>query len=481
MVRQTPRGTKQQTISSFFSPRQPPIPTPKPSPEARPGTATLSTVVKQNEPPVLQQLQQDKSAGSYPGVGRKRSLGLEEADSGNGSEGDLFSEPQAKKLRKLDDESDSELIGTQLAGTHGAQAVLPKIGREADNEKSVRQKKLHDKFVKKLGRPDSILSTLQRSGDSEDAKCIENEEAGAEDEEVQPDNSAVVKKFGKGKGSFSKAASKKTGSKLTPLERQVVDIKREHPDTVLIVEVGYKFRFFGEDARTASQNLSIMCIPGKMRFDSHLSEAHLDRFASASIPVHRLHVHVKRLVTNGYKVGIVRQIETAALKAASENKNAPFERKLTNLYTKGTYIDDTDDLGSDISSGAGSGGAPNTGFLLCMTEKPGGGTGTDERAHVGMVAVQPSTGDIIYDEFDDGFMRSEVETRLLHSTSAFWTCGHVLLTLRSRTMRIFDCWESYKNQRKAYCSFVWQHVCPKNRSRAAADILGHPYLEIKSA
>ena len=28
--------------------------------------------------------------------------------------------------------------------------------------------------------------------------------------------------------------------------------------------------------------------------------------------------------------------------------------------------------------------------------------------------MQPSTGDVIYDEFEDGFLRSEIETRLLH-------------------------------------------------------------------
>ena len=43
-----------------------------------------------------------------------------------------------------------------------------------------------------------------------------------------------------------------------------------------------------------------------------------------------------------------------------------------------------------------------------------GGMGTDERVNVGIIAVQPSTGDVIYDEFSDGFMRSEIETRLLH-------------------------------------------------------------------
>ena len=28
--------------------------------------------------------------------------------------------------------------------------------------------------------------------------------------------------------------------------------------------------------------------------------------------------------------------------------------------------------------------------------------------------MQPSTGDVVYDEFEDGFMRGEFETRALH-------------------------------------------------------------------
>lgn len=138
----------------------------------------------------------------------------------------------------------------------------------------------------------------------------------------------------------------------------------------------------------------------------------MDRFASASIPVHRLHVHVKRLVAAGHKVGIVRQLETAALKAVGDNRNAPFVRKLTNVYTKGTYIDDVEGLEGPVA--APTSAAPATGYLLCLTETNAKGWSNDEKVHVGTVAVQPATGDIIYDDFEDGFMRSEVETRLLH-------------------------------------------------------------------
>jgi DNA mismatch repair protein MSH3 len=262
-----------------------------------------------------------------------------------------------------------------------------------------RKERLHDKFVKKLGKPDSIADIKRRN-----RALLEDEEAEEDAEDGAPEEPKPQPKGKKG------TAAKKASSKLTPMEKQVLEIKRAHMDTLLVIEVGYKFRFFGEDARTAAKELSIVCIPGKFRYDEHPSEAHLERFASASIPVHRLHVHVKRLVAAGHKVGVVRQLETAALKAVGDNRNAPFVRKLTNLYTKGTYIDDVEGL----EESAGPRPAPATGFLLCLTETNAKGWGNDEKVQVGIVAVQPATGDIIYDDFEDGFMRAEIETRLLH-------------------------------------------------------------------
>ncbi|WQF77590.1 Putative DNA mismatch repair protein MutS, core [Colletotrichum destructivum] len=269
-------------------------------------------------------------------------------------------------------------------------------GEEDQEDPSMRRRKeeLHNKFVKKLGHPDSMLWRRRREDDGEAA---EGEEGDEEDEDDAP------------QAPKAKKGGARANKKLTPMEIQFLDIKRKHLDTILIVEVGYKFRFFGEDARIAAKELSIVCIPGKYRYDEHPSEAHLERFASASIPVHRLPVHAKRLVAAGHKVGVVRQIETAALKKAGDNRNAPFVRKLTNVYTKGTYIDENGEL-----EPGGDGGAPSGGYLLCLTETPSKGQGTDEKVDVGIIAVQPTTGDIIYDTFEDGFMRSEIETRLLH-------------------------------------------------------------------
>lgn len=274
-----------------------------------------------------------------------------------------------------------------------------------DEEARQRKKRLHEKFVKKLGRPDSIAEIKRRNWHI-DEETAEGQAEAQDNDDLEQDEAPANATKKKG------VSAKKGGPKLTPMEKQVLQIKNNHLDTLLLIEVGYKYRFFGEDARVAAKELGIVCIPGKFRYDEHPSEAHLDRFASASIPTHRLHVHVKRLVAAGHKVGVVRQLETAALKAVGDNRNAPFVRKLTNLYTKGTYIDDVEGLEGPIEGPAG--GAPPTGYLLCISENRSKGWGTDEKVHVGIIAVQPATGDVIYDDFEDGFMRSEIETRLLH-------------------------------------------------------------------
>ncbi|KAI1003715.1 DNA mismatch repair protein [Podosphaera aphanis] len=265
---------------------------------------------------------------------------------------------------------------TQLTDFRGENNVTP---RSAEKEY------LHEQWVKKMSNV-----KIGRCFHKNENKTIPNDE-----DDVEDDDETAPKARKKGA---------KTG-KLTPLELQVLEVKKNHMDTILIVEVGYKFKFFGDDARVAAKELGLVCIPGKYRYDEDPSEAHLDRFASASIPVHRLPVHAKRLVQAGHKIGIVRQAETAALKKAGDNRRTPFTRKLTEIYTKGTYIGDQDTAGSD---------APAAGYLFCLTESKSKGGSGDEKVKIGILAVQPATGDIIYDTVEDGMLRTEIETRLLH-------------------------------------------------------------------
>lgn len=440
----TASAKKQQSISSFFTKNQSsikplPAPTPKETIAKKPLPDLSNGYNDQNDSLFVSSDEDAPPTSRRTSRTPKRPLDHTGQLSSVADVENSPSLPTRKKLRRSDTHENVDNVTHEDEGTSGVGTTVgstlssiaangvkkPRISErtskylftssptrdeenvEVDEETQRRKDKLHQRFVKKLGRPDSIAEIKRRNWHITE----ETEEAqlGAEDQDDAEEVDVAPKAASKGKKGV---AAKKGSSKLTPMEKQVLEIKRNNKDTLLVVEVGYKFRFFGEDARIAAKELSIVCIPGKFRYDEHPSEAHLDRFASASIPVHRLHVHVKRLVAAGHKVGVVRQLETAALKAAGDNRNAPFVRKLTNLYTKGTYIDDVEGLEGPVEGP--SGGAPATGYLLCITENNAKGWGTDEKVHVGIVAVQPATGDVIYDDFEDGFMRSEIETRLLH-------------------------------------------------------------------
>lgn len=109
---------------------------------------------------------------------------------------------------------------------------------------------------------------------------------------------------------------------------------------------------------------------------------------------------------------MVEQIETAALKAVGDNRNQPFERKLTHLYTAATsvslrpkiyysfkciknhsrYVDELDSVDDTERYEAPP--------LLTLLEEQRGGMGADERVSISMISICPSTGDVVYDEFD---------------------------------------------------------------------------------
>ena len=80
----------------------------------------------------------------------------------------------------------------------------------------------------------------------------------------------------------------------SPLEMQFLAIKQKHPDCIVMMHVGYKFRFFNNDASVASAILGIHVYQGKSML-------------AASVPLHRGSIHATRLVKSGFKVAVVKQ------------------------------------------------------------------------------------------------------------------------------------------------------------------------------
>ncbi|WVQ64881.1 uncharacterized protein L199_003050 [Kwoniella botswanensis] len=207
----------------------------------------------------------------------------------------------------------------------------------------------------------------------------------------------------KGKGKKKEEVGP-SGQTYTPLEKQFMEVKEKTQDVLLLMEVGYKYKFHGEDAKIAAKELGIVAFPSR-------------NFYVASIPIHRLHIHVKKLISLGYKVGVISQTETAALKKAGDNRNAPFTRELTHLFTAATYVEEpslpssSTLLDDPIMPGSAP---PPTNALVAIVEQGMGGMSYDERVKIAIVSVVPGTGEVVWDEFDDSQVRSELETRLTH-------------------------------------------------------------------
>jgi DNA mismatch repair protein MSH3 len=232
----------------------------------------------------------------------------------------------------------------------------------------------------------------------------------------------------------SKSHKRKTKPiKYTPLEQQVMAIKAQYPDVVLFVQVGYKYRVYEEDAKKAAELLDIFCFK-------------LNNCMTASVPVHRLHIHMKRFVEAGYKVGVVNQVETAALKAAGLGKNSkvsgPFERKLVAMYTKATLV--ADEHSADVSL------ARPSSHLLCLWEET---IDSSEELHSAlrvkghMLAFDSASGDIVWDSFEDGLIRSELETRLYHIQPAEIILPGGATALSTNSERILNVFLARSNDR----------------------------------
>ncbi|GFZ42602.1 MutS protein homolog 3 [Saitozyma sp. JCM 24511] len=314
-------------------------------------------------------------------------------------------------------------------GPHGARSS----GRERTRE----QQRRHDEWQRRVLAPGGVMprrrSLALDEAAAAEARRLAGGDAGEGDEGAETpgmDEVAVEeseeegRKAAEGVGSKLKAKYAAKGSDMakgkskgkkkeeigpsgmtyTPLEKQFMEIKKENPDVLLMMEVGYKYKFHGDDAKAASRELGIAAFPSR-------------NFYTASIPTHRLHIHVKKLISLGYKVGVISQTETAALKKVSENRNAPFTRELTHLFTAATYVEDPSlPSSSTMTEDPVVPGStpPPTNALVAIVEMGMGGMAFDDRVRIGLVSVVPGTGDVVWDEFDDSQVRTELETRLTH-------------------------------------------------------------------
>ncbi|MEA3229903.1 MAG: DNA mismatch repair protein MutS, partial [archaeon] len=110
----------------------------------------------------------------------------------------------------------------------------------------------------------------------------------------------------------------------TPMMKQILDIKKKYPDSILMTRMGDFYEMFFDDAKIAARLLDITLTS---RGGKHRS------VPLAGIPYHAADLYISKLVKKGHKVTICEQVE--------DPKNAVglVKRAVTKTITPGAVVD----------------------------------------------------------------------------------------------------------------------------------------------
>jgi N12 class adenine-specific DNA methylase len=107
-------------------------------------------------------------------------------------------------------------------------------------------------------------------------------------------------------------AEKKSSLTLTPLMQQYQEMKKKHPDAILLFRIGDFYEIFGEDAVKASEILGITLTRRANGSDKYIE--------LAGFPHHALDTYLPKLVRAGQRVAICEQLEDPKLTKTAKQK-----------------------------------------------------------------------------------------------------------------------------------------------------------------
>ncbi|MCL5271082.1 MAG: DNA mismatch repair protein MutS, partial [bacterium] len=113
---------------------------------------------------------------------------------------------------------------------------------------------------------------------------------------------------------------------LTPMVRQYLQIKANHPNDILLYRIGDFYETFGDDAKAAAEILGIT-----------LTRKHIGQGRTlplAGIPYHALDAYLGRLIRAGRRVAICDQVEDP------KTAKGVVRREVTRVVTPGTVIEE---------------------------------------------------------------------------------------------------------------------------------------------
>ena len=112
----------------------------------------------------------------------------------------------------------------------------------------------------------------------------------------------------------------------TPMMRQFLRIKAEHPDTLLFYRMGDFYELFYDDARRAARLIDITL--------TTRGQSAGEPIPMAGVPVHSVEGYLARLLRKGESVAICEQIGDPA------TSKGPVERQVVRVVTPGTVTDE---------------------------------------------------------------------------------------------------------------------------------------------
>jgi DNA mismatch repair protein MutS len=124
---------------------------------------------------------------------------------------------------------------------------------------------------------------------------------------------------------MSKGSGSPPASHGTPMMRQYLAIKREHPDAILFYRMGDFYEMFLDDAVTASRVLSLAL--------TTRDRGKEDAVPMCGVPYHAAEGYLSRLVSAGHKVAICEQVEDPA------SAKGLVRREVVRVVTPGTVVE----------------------------------------------------------------------------------------------------------------------------------------------
>ena len=158
---------------------------------------------------------------------------------------------------------------------------------------------------------------------------------------------------------------------ITPIRKQYLEIKREHPEAILFFRLGDFYETFDQDAEVAARELDIVLTSRNV--------AKGVRVPMAGIPYHAVENYLARLIEKGYHVAICEQVGDQPTKGL-------FSRQVVRVVTPGTILE----------PGLLPGDANN--YLVCVVTGSRE-TGSEGLERAGLAYVDITTGEFAVTEF----------------------------------------------------------------------------------